>query len=897
MKQTLSEAAIERAVAVAYDYLRERGGMTPHAVIDDLIGLEAYRRYQRCPDSEELAAYAGEALPFDEAVRVAAHENRCPVCRADIEDLRGFVRQQVTQVLAATPAWTTPFVGREAPREALSAALSEDDAPCLTLTASPGTGKTRLVLETAVEQAYRFPDGVWYVAGTNGGDADFVATEIARAAQFPLSPRGAPVDQLQEFFADRRGLLVLDDVRAGSPAAQVMATLAQNGSGLRCLTTGTAPPGVPGEQALALPPMPVPSPEQDVERLLAGDSLQLFLAHVRTFAPDYAPDEPEARAAAAICTRAGGLPLAIELAAAGVREMSPQEMERRMEQRAAPPETFAGTPGNALSDLLAWSYSLLSQRERTLLQRLSVFVDGFFVEQAVAICREEEAPELLERLAQRALLQRLDRLGRARYLLPAPVQAFARQQLGAQNTPMRQRHLAYFLQYAEERAERLTEARQVEAMEEMAADLPNLRAGMDQAQESGTWRAAGGYGLALRRLFWRQGDWQESVERLRRAVTAFENAEEEAGRDQARMALAYGLVYRGGYAEAESLFQSLAEEAEARGALSLLAEARHGLGNVAQFRGQYADAAAHFQEALQQFTTVGDRWNAADCQYNLGWLAAQQGDYARAERLLLASLAVLRERGDRYRIGNALASLGNIALRQNRLEEARRRFEECLQVRQELGDARGVASAIGTMGTVWQALGDTARADYAFAEAARRFERLGDRRDQGQTLAMRGDLARVQGDLRRAREHFEAGLRILETVGDAHRLAEARGGLGRVAEQEGRREEAARLYRESLSQLHALGDTAGVAVLLTRFGRLLAAEGDAERAALLLHRAVALCAQRGLSEQAEAEAARRQIEDQLGAERAAALRPRADALTLAEAVSLVFPDSAERPPA
>jgi predicted ATPase len=891
MRQTLSEAAIERAVAVAYDYLRERGGMTPHAVIDDLIGLEAYRRYQRCPDSEELAAYAGDALPFDEAVRVAAHENRCPVCRADIEDLRGFVRQQVTQVLASTPAWATPFVGREAPREALSAALSEDAAPCLTLTAPPGAGKTRLTLETAVEQAYLFPDGVWYVSGTNGGDADFVATEIARAAQFPLSPRGAPVDQLQEFFADRRGLLVLDDVRAGSPAAQVMATLAQNASGLRCLTTGTAAPGVPGEQALALPPMPVPSPEQDVERLLAGDSLQLFLAHVRTFAPDYAPGEAEARAAASICTRAGGLPLAIELAAAGVREMSPLEMQRRMEQRAAPPET----PGDSLSDLLAWSYGLLSRREQALLRRLSVFVDGFFVEQAVAVCREEEASELIERLAQRALLQRLDRLGRARYLLPAPVQAFARHQLGAQNTALRQRHLAYFLQYAEERAERLTEARQVDAMEEMAADLPNLRAGMDRAQESGAWRAAGGYGLALRRLFWRQGDWQESVDRLRRALTAFENAEDAPGRDRARMALAYGLVYRGGYAEAEGLFQSLAKEAESRGELSLLAEARHGLGNVAQFRGQYADAAARFSEALQRYLAVGDRWNAADCQYNLGWLATQQGDYARAERLLLASLAVLRERGDRYRIGNALASLGNIALRQSRLEDARLRFEECLQVRQELGDARGVASAIGTMGTVWQALGDYARADYAFAEAIRRFERLGNRRDQGQTLAMRGDLAFAQGDLRRAREYFEAGLRLLEVVGDAHRIAEARGGLGRVAQQEGRVEEAARLFQESLSQLHALGDTAGIAVLLTRYGRLLAAEGDTERAALLLNRAVVLCAQRGLSEQAEAEATLAQIEERIGAERAAALRQRADTLTLAEVVHSAFPAPPGRP--
>src|SRR5262249_6048969 len=148
----------------------------------------------------------------------------------------------------------------------------------------------------------------------------------------------------------------------------------------------------------------------------------------------------EARSAAALCARAGGVPLAIELAAAGVREMSPQEMLRRMEPRPAPPESS----GEALSDLLAWSYGLLSRREQTFLQNLSVFVDGFFIEQAIEVCREEGAPELIERLYQKAMVQRLDRLGRARYRLLSPVQAFARRHLGTGYFDAQRRHLAYF---------------------------------------------------------------------------------------------------------------------------------------------------------------------------------------------------------------------------------------------------------------------------------------------------------------------------------------------------------------------------------------------------------------------------------------------------------------------
>src|SRR5262249_51401808 len=111
MKYPLSEAQIERAIEAAYSAFRSAGGLMPHAVVEDMIGLERYRQIMRCPSTETLAAYADDRLPFESALRVATHERRCPVCRADVDDLRSSGHRQIAPLLAAIPAWTTPFVG------------------------------------------------------------------------------------------------------------------------------------------------------------------------------------------------------------------------------------------------------------------------------------------------------------------------------------------------------------------------------------------------------------------------------------------------------------------------------------------------------------------------------------------------------------------------------------------------------------------------------------------------------------------------------------------------------------------------------------------------------------------------------------------------------------------
>jgi predicted ATPase len=877
MKRFISEADVEREVAAAYTFFREQGSAMPPTFIED------YRRVMRCPDVEALAAYAEDALPLEQALSIAAHESQCPVCRADVAELRGYVRQQVSQLLAAMPLWASPFVGREELRESLGETLSSGNRQLLTLTAPSGTGKTRLTLETAVERSYLFSDGVWFAPIAGASDVATAAAEIARAVQLRLEPKDPPIEQLRDFFADKRALLVLDDVPAQSPAAQVAIELIRQTPDLCCLTTTISPFGVRGEHAVQLPPLQHRFPNFPISQFPDVESLQLFAAHVQVVQPGYRFDEPDLRSAAALCQRAAGMPLGIELAAARVREMSPGEMLRRMEERGAPPDD----PVASLDEMMAWSYDLLSQRERNLLHQLSVFVGGFTAEQAAAVCEDDGLP-LIESLEQKALLQRTETLGRARFQLLAPIRDFARQRLGERYEAMRRRHSAYFFRYAQHRDDLLSGRQQVDAMEEMSADLLNLRAGMDWAERCGDWRTAGGYGRAMSQFLIRHGLWTECSYRLRVASSSFHRAQDTTGHQDAQLELARCLTFKGEYNEAEAIFNAVAAEATQRGETARLAEATHGLGNVAQFRGQYAQATQRFEEVLKHFETTGDRWRVADCYHNLGWLAWRQGNYERAESLLKNSLEIQRERGDRYRLGATLAVLGNIAFEQGRWDEARQWFEESLQARQELGDARGIASAVTNVGMVWQALGDPARAAYCFAEAARRLERLGDRRTLGQVLMTQGNLALAQGDLAAAREHFEKGVKMFETVGNAHDSAQALGELGRVAQREGRREEASQLYRDSLTRLRAIGDRVSVAIALYRWGQLLSEGGDAERAALMLNVALNICTEGHRQERADVEAALRQLEDRLGAEQATTWRQQANALTLDEVVSLAL---------
>jgi len=880
MRSSLTDAQVDRAIAEVFARL-DADPTVPHGIIQELIGLDRYRLYMGCPDPERLSAFAEDTLSFEESLRVASHESACPICRSEIAELRGFVQQSAARLFAEMPSWSTPYQDRVGLQDRLNSELDQGQTRCVTLKAESGMGKTRMLLETAVEQSFSHPDGVWYVPCGRVNSSHQLLAEIAAAAQLPRELRGQDAETVARTLMGKRALVVLDDMAADREMVRLVGSLVESSSELHLLTAAKSALGLPGEKTLGIPPLGIPS-EPMWEDPWSSDAFRFFASHVHTFDPDYPLTEgANAEAIQEICTYTDGNPLGIELAASRGHDLAPKEIAELL-RRTAP---LSGNIG--LNGLLDWTYEMLSRREQRLLRNLSVFAGSFASEQVAAICEEEAAQEILQTLVRNALVQPVQFGGLSRYRLLDPVQAFARRQSQSDASNPARRHAIYFLGFAKQQGERLDQRDQVEAMQALTTDLPNVRAAVQWAETEDERFTAGSFGLALNRFFFLQGDWQEGVDGLRRAVRAFELTKDTARFDRARLSLAGSLTNKGEYDEAEALYTAVATEAIQRQEPLMVAEARHGLGNIAQRRRRYPDASLWFEEALTGFQRTENTWLATVCRLNLAWVRTREGQFAEAQTLLTDCLPTLRERGDRYPLGDALSNLGNIARMQGNWLEARNFYEECLQARQEVGYVSGIAAMINNIGETWQATGDFARAEYCFAEAARRYEQLGNRRDLAAVLANQGSLALDRSEKRRARERFEEALRLLQETGDVHNAARVRRDLGRLSQSEGRLREATNHYSESLLQFYRLGANPDVAATLFLYGKLKESQNAPRRAGLLLAMAHRLCVQYHLPEQEEAKTALDSLEKRVGTEMLRQLTLQASTTNMEDIVALV----------
>jgi predicted ATPase/class 3 adenylate cyclase len=638
------------------------------------------------------------------------------------------------------PVQATPLLGREEEVARLSVVLRQPETRLVTLTGPGGTGKTRLALQVAAELLEEYDDGVYFVPLAPVSDPGLVLNAMAQV----LAVRELGSEPLERslagFLREKRLLLVLDNYEQVVVAAPLVGRLLAEAPGLRVLATSRVLLHVYGEQQYAVPPLALPptgpGQQYDVASLSQYAAVALFIQRARLVKPDFAVSNETAPAVAGICVRLDGLPLAIELAAAQVKLLPPALLLARLSSRLAILTGGARdlpSRQQTLRGAIDWSYNLLALPEQALFARLSVFVGGWTLEAAEAVCagNEDLAPlEGLGSLVDKSLVrQSEDQHGEPRFEILETIQEYAAERLTdvGDASAMRDRHLAYYLALAEEAAPRLSGPEQGPWLGRLELEHDNLRAALGWSLRGDD---AVNSGLRLAVALWRFWETHGHL---------------SVGRRWLEEALA---------------------ASESRGAPAVLrARALNGVGNLAFREGDYAQARAWYEESLATRRALGDTHSIANSLNNLGNLATNQGEYARAGTLHEESLAIRRGLGDKQGIADSLKNLGIAARRQGDHARAGIQHQESLTLYSALGNEKGIADALYNLGLIASDQGGYARAVVLYEESLAFFRALGHTQGIASILDRVALLAQAQGQPRRATRLWGAADLLYQTIG------------------------------------------------------------------------------------------------------------------------------------
>jgi predicted ATPase/DNA-binding SARP family transcriptional activator len=762
------------------------------------------------------------------------------------------------------PIPATSFVGRERERAEVSALLAT--TRLLTLTGPGGCGKTRLALATAMDVRGGYPDGAWLIALAPLADPELVPQAVA--ATFGVwEAAGRPIlETLIGYLKPRRALLALDNCEHLVDAcARLCDALLGTCPHIRLLATSREPLHVAGETTWPVPSLPLPDMHKppSPDTLMNYAAVRLFVDRARAAVPPFALNEGNAATVAEICASLDGLPLAIELAAAQVRVLAPQQIAGRLADRfrlLVGGSRTAQSRQQTLKAALDWSYHLLAERERTIYRRLAVFARGFSLDAAELVGADEpiqtaEILAIVTALVDKSLLLMEDQGGAARYRFLNTIRQYGLERLNesADAAQVRRRHARYFLALAEATEPELHGRHQTFWLAQLEREHDNLRAAL--AWSLGTADADDG-DVALRLAgalawFWRvRGHLTEGRRWLQAALARAELWPHTPAQAKTLASAGAFAVFQGDYGTASAWLEASAAIARALGDRRSLAYALAWRSLAEAFQGNVAAVRALDGESRAIFRELGDAWGLALALMLAGIPAAESGDDALAQARFAESLALFSELGDAWGIADATINLANMAYRQGDFAAARERLENVLEVERNAPDKWVFVRALSLLGEVARAQGDIRTAATACAGSVAAARELGlTAMIEPWSLRSLGFVACAQGDLPRARAHFAESLKLFRAGDATLGIAACLAGFAAIASAEREPARAARLLGAATARLDAIpaalapADRADYERTLAAVRAELGAEGFAaawaEGAALALEQALA----------------------------------------------------------
>ncbi|HET6861544.1 MAG TPA: protein kinase [Pyrinomonadaceae bacterium] len=657
-----------------------------------------------------------------------------------------------------------PLIGRDTEVAAVKKLLLNQEVRLVTLTGPGGTGKSSLCLRLARELLDEFQHGVFFVALTSINDPDLVAPTLAKVLGVK-EERGVPlIDSMKEFFRGKHILVVLDNFEQVISAAPLITDLLTSSVSLEFIVTSRAALHLRGEHEFAVLPLAVPDPNRlhPWQQLAQYSSVALFISRAQALKPDFALTEENASAVAEICSRLDGLPLAIELAAARIKLLPPAAMLKRMDSSL---KVLTGGARDlparqqTMRGAIAWSYDLLESQEKTLFNRLSVFLGGCNLEEAEAVCNSTSDLEIdfldgVTSLVDKSLLRQKEQDdAEGRFSMLQTIREFGLEQLAQSGEleTIRSHHLNFYLEMAEQAEPELTGASQASWFSRLDKEHDNFRAAI---------------------IYSRESDRPEDGLRLAGALWRFWEVRGHVGEGRA------------------VLDQLLMLPGATEVSPNVRAKALNGVGVLAGNQGDHARQTAILQESLKLYEELGDKSGIAQSINNLGSIAWSQGDYVQAQVFYTQSLEIRRAISDSWGTANSLNNLGGVAFVQGDCDRALALYAESLSLRRKLGDKRGISMSLNNMGEVAQQQQDYGRAATLFAESLTIRNELGDRFFIVSSLHNLAEVACSRKDYERGARLFGAAEALREMIGaplptekrenfDRY-LEEARDALGRA---------------------------------------------------------------------------------------------------------------------
>lgn len=648
------------------------------------------------------------------------------------------------------PAPLTATFGRAMETAAVAALLRERTARLLTLTGPVGVGKTRLALEVGQMLRDDYRDGVHLIALESLQDPDLTPSATARALCVRETRDLDMVQSIASYLGESEALLIFDNFEHLLPAAPFLSQLLSRCPRIQILVTSRTRLRLYGEFEFVVQPLPAPD-QSDLTNAARSSSVQLFCDRAQAACTDFQPTPSLTPMIAEICRRLDGLPLAIELAAARLKLLSLQELHGRMGCNLPLLSQGADDAPSHLRGLesaIAWSYGLLRPTERALLARLAVFVGGFSLPAAEAVCAAADPPagfngqtgspavavdQCIDSLLCHSLLVRngvhtaaslalAECCGKCplralresvqaetRYAMLGIIREFALARLeeSGELNAVQRRHAHYFAGWAKQAEARLNGPDQATWLTRLELEIENLRAALSHLLATDDVAAAAGMACSLAAFWQRHGHYSEGRRWLEQIL--------------------------------ERMPPSAAPD-------PLRARTLQAVATLAYRQGDWPTAQRWLDESLAHYRTLNDRAGMARVLFDLGWIAVDKAEWAEAARLNRESLALARELDDPHAAYQALTNLGWAQLCFDAWDQAAAHFDEAFQLAQGMGHSKGIAVSLANLGWIALHRREASRAIALAQHSLRVCYSLGERELVAECLDIQARAAAIEGN-------------------------------------------------------------------------------------------------------------------------------------------------------